>query len=275
MKPFKLTLTLLLLFSIVVGCKTNTLTGKKTLNFFGNNKPLFAMSLKQYEAFLSEHEIVRDTENAKLVSSIGRDIAKAAKTYFSYKGQPNLIDGYDWEYHLVKSDQVNAWCMPGGKIVFYTGIMDIADNPDGIAAIMGHEVAHALADHGAQRMSLGIVQQAGGMITAEVSKNQDEHKSERIMMAYGIGTTVGGMLPFSRKHESEADKIGLELMTIAGYNPEEAPKLWARMKAQSKGKQPEFLSTHPSEDRRIVNLKEWIPLAKALAGDIKTKTNIN
>jgi predicted Zn-dependent protease len=275
MKPSKLTLTLLLLFSIVVGCKTNTLTGKKTLNFFGNNKPLFAMSLKQYEAFLSEHEIVRDTENAKLVSSIGRDIAKAAKTYFSYKGQPNLIDGYDWEYHLVKSDQVNAWCMPGGKIVFYTGIMDIADNPDGIAAIMGHEVAHALADHGAQRMSLGIVQQAGGMITAEVSKNQDEHKSERIMMAYGIGTTVGGMLPFSRKHESEADKIGLELMTIAGYNPEEAPKLWARMKAQSKGKQPEFLSTHPSEDRRIVNLKEWIPLAKALAGDIKTITNIN
>jgi predicted Zn-dependent protease len=275
MKPSKLTLTLLLLFSIVVGCKTNTLTGKKTLNFFGNNKPLFAMSLKQYEAFLSEHEIVRDTENAKLVSSIGRDIAKAAKTYFSYKGQPNLIDGYDWEYHLVKSDQVNAWCMPGGKIVFYTGIMDIADNPDGIAAIMGHEVAHALADHGAQRMSLGIVQQAGGMITAEVSKNQDKHKRERIMMAYGIGTTVGGMLPFSRKHESEADKIGLELMTIAGYNPEEAPKLWARMKAQSKGKQPEFLSTHPSEDRRIVNLKEWIPPAKALAGDIKTITNIN
>ena len=165
--------------------------------------------------------------------------------------------------------------MPGGKIVFYTGIMDIADNPDGIATIMGHEVAHALADHGAQRMSLGIVQQAGGMITAEVSKNQDKHKRERIMMAYGIGTTVGGMLPFSRKHESEADKIGLELMTIAGYNPEEAPKLWARMKAQSKGKQPEFLSTHPSEDRRIANLKEWIPQAKALAGEIKTITYIN
>jgi predicted Zn-dependent protease len=275
MKPFKLTLTLLLLLSIVVGCKTNTLTGKKTLNFFGDNKPLFAMSLKQYEAFLSEHEIVRDVENAKLVSSIGRDIAKAAKAYFSYKGQPNLLDEYDWEYRLVKSDQVNAWCMPGGKIVFYTGIMDIADNPDVIATIMGHEVAHALADHGAQRMSLGIVQQAGGMITAELSKNQDERKRERIMMAYGIGTTVGGMLPFSRKHESEADKIGLELMTIAGYNPEEAPKLWARMKAQSKGKQPEFLSTHPSEDRRIANLKEWIPQAKALAGEIKTITNIN
>ena len=113
------------------------------------------------------------------------------------------------------------------------------------------------------------------MITAEVSKNQDDRNRERIMMAYGIGTTVGGMLPFSRKHVTEADKIGLELMTIAGYKPEEAPKLWERMKAQSKGGQPEFLSTHPSEERRIANLKEWIPHAKALAGEIKMTTNIN
>lgn len=275
MKPFKLLLTLFFLLAIATGCKTNTLTGKKTLNFFGDNKPLFAMSLKQYETFLNEHEVVRGTEDAKLVSSIGKDIAKAAQTYFNYKGQPNLLDEYDWEYRLVKSDQVNAWCMPGGKIVFYTGIMGIADNPDGIAAIMGHEVAHALADHGAQRMSMGIVQQAGGMITAEVSKNQDERKRERIMMAYGIGTTVGGMLPFSRKHESESDKIGLELMTIAGYKPEEAPKLWARIKAQSKAGQPEFLSTHPSEERRIANLKGWIPHAKALAGEIKMTTVVN
>jgi predicted Zn-dependent protease len=124
-------------------------------------------------------------------------------------------------------------------------------------------------------MSMGIVQQAGGMITAEVSKNQDERKRERIMMAYGIGTTVGGMLPFSRKHESESDKIGLELMTIAGYKPEEAPKLWARMKAQSKDGQPEFLSTHPSEERRIANLKGWIPHAKALAAEIKMTTLVN
>ena len=273
MKPPKL--LLVLFFLIATACKTNTLTGKKTLNFFGDNKPLFAMSLKKYETFLSEHEVVRGTEDAKLVSRVGKDIAKAAQTYFSYKEQPNLLDEYDWEYHLVKSDQVNAWCMPGGKIVFYTGIMGIADNPDGIATIMGHEIAHALADHGAQRMSMGILKQAGGMITAEVSKNQDERKRERIMMAYGLGTTVGGMLPFSRKHESEADKIGLELMTIAGYNPKEAPKLWERMKAQSKGGQPEFLSTHPSEERRIANLKEWIPHAKAVAGEIKITTNIN
>lgn len=250
------------------GCKTNVLTGKKTLNFFGNNQ-LFAMSLQQYQSFLDENEVVTNTKEADLVKDIGADIARAAQIYFNYKGQPNMLDGYNWEYNLVNSDQVNAWCMPGGKIVFYTGIMPIADNPDGIAAIMGHEVAHALADHGAQRMSLGIVQQAGGIITAEATKNQDARKRQQIMMAYGVGTTLGGMLPFSRKHESEADKIGLELMTIAGYNPEEAPELWKRMKAQSKGGTPEFLSTHPSEERRIANLKSWIPGARALADEIK------
>ena len=257
---------------LLLGCKTNVLTGKKTLNFFGNNKQIFAMSLQQYQSFLNENDVVTNTKDANLVSSIGEDIARAAQIYFNYKGQPNMLSDYDWEYNLVNNKQVNAWCMPGGKIVFYTGIMPIAANPDGIAAIMGHEVAHALADHGAQRMSLGIVQEAGGIITAEATKNQDARKRQQIMMAYGIGSTLGGMLPFSRKHETEADKIGLELMTIAGYNPEEAPKLWERMKAQSKGGPPEFLSTHPSEVRRIANLQSWIPEAKALAKKINATT---
>ncbi len=273
MKP--LNIFILFVFALFLSCKTNTLTGKKNLNFFGDNKPLFAMSLKQYQSFLSEHEVVTNTKEAKLISDIGSDIAKAAQAYFNYKGKPHLLDEYNWEYNLVNSDQVNAWCMPGGKIVFYTGIMGIADNPDGVAAIMGHEVAHALADHGAQRMSLGIVQQAGGIVAAEATKNKDARKRQQIMMAYGVGTTLGGMLPFSRKHETEADKIGLELMTIAGYNPEEAPKLWERMKAQSKGGQPEFLSTHPSEERRIANLNQWIPQAKALAGEINMITRKN
>lgn len=255
---------------MLLGCKTNVLTGKKTLNFFGNNKQLFSMSLQQYQSFLNENDVITGTRDAELVASIGKDIARAAQQYFIYKGQPNVLNDYGWEYNLVNNKQVNAWCMPGGKIVFYTGIMPIAANPDGIAAIMGHEVAHALADHGAQRMSLGIVQQAGGIITAEATKNQDARKRQQIMMAYGIGSTIGGMLPFSRKHETEADKIGLELMAIAGYNPEEAPKLWERMKAQSKGGPPEFLSTHPSEVRRIANLQKWIPEAKALAEKIKS-----
>jgi len=264
----------LVIIVLFFGCKTNVLTGKKTLNFFGN-KQLFAMSLQQYQSFLDENEVIINTKEADLVKDIGADIARAAQLYFDYKGQTHLLNDYNWEYNLVNNDQVNAWCMPGGKIVFYTGIMPIADNSDGIATIMGHEVAHALADHGAQRMSLGIVQQAGGIITAEATKNQDARKRQQIMMAYGVGTTLGGMLPFSRKHESEADKIGLELMTIAGYNAEEAPKLWKRMKAQSKGGTPEFLSTHPSEERRIANLKSWIPGARALADEIKITSTKN
>lgn len=259
-------------FLLFLGCKTNVLTGKKTLNFFGNNKQLFATSLQQYQSFIDENEVVTNTKEADLVKSIGEDIAQAAEVYFNYKRQPNVLNDYKWEYNLIQSNQVNAWCMPGGKIVFYTGIMPIAANADGIAAIMGHEVAHALADHGAQRMSLGIVQQAGGIITAEATKDQDARKQQHIMMAYGVGTALGGMLPFSRKHESEADKIGLELMTIAGYNPEEAPKLWERMKAKSKKETPEFLSTHPSEVRRIANLQAWIPEAKSLAKKIKATT---
>ena len=251
-----------------MGCKTNVLTGKKTLNFYSSNTQLFAMSLQQYQTFLNENKVISGTKDADLVRSIGEDIARAAQIYFSYKGQHNMLNDYNWEYNLVNNKQVNAWCMPGGKIVFYTGIIPIAANANGIAAIMGHEVAHAIADHGAQRMSLGIVQQAGGIITAEATKYQDERKRQRIMMAYGIGTSLGGMLPFSRKHESEADKIGLELMTIAGYNPDEAPKLWERMKANSKGGPPEFLSTHPSEVGRISNLQSWIPGAKALARQI-------
>lgn len=268
------TTSVLFIVIFLIGCKTNILTGKKTLNFFGNNKQIFATSLQQYKSFLDENEVIKNSKEANMVKKIGADIARAAQIYFNYKGQHNMLDDYNWEYNLVNSDQVNAWCMPGGKIVFYTGIMPIANNPDGIAAIMGHEVAHALADHGAQRMSLGILQQVGGIVTAETTKNQDTRKQQQIMMAYGIGTTLGGMLPFSRKHETEADKIGIELMTIAGYNPEEAPKLWERMKAHSKGGAPEFLSTHPSEERRIANLRSWIPSARALANEIQTnKTN--
>ncbi len=262
-------LSIFVLLFLFFGCKTNVITGKKTLNFFGDNQSLFPTSFQQYRSFLDEHEVVTGTKDASAVARIGNDIANAAALYYAYLGTPNGLDNYAWEYNLVKSEQVNAWCMPGGKIVFYTGIMPVAKNPDGIAAIMGHEVAHALADHGTQRMSLGIVQQAGGLVTAQATKKEDERKRQQIMMAYGIGTTVGGMLPFSRKHETEADKIGLTLMTLAGYNPEEAPKLWERMKAQSKGGVPEFLSSHPSEERRIANLQEWIPQAKAIADEIK------
>lgn len=159
--------------------------------------------------------------------------------------------------------------MPGGKIVFYSGILAVAQNRDGIAAIMGHEVAHALLDHGGQRMTLSLAQQGLNLVALKTTESQPEKKRKAILTAYGIGSTVGAVLPFSRKHETEADRIGLELMAIAGFNPEEAPKLWERMKKNSGGKSPpEILSTHPSNERRINNLSEWISEAKKRAKEI-------
>jgi len=258
-------LVLLIVFS---ACKVNHLTGKKTFNAF-SNKQLFPMALQQYNSFLKENEPVVGTIEQRQIVDIGKNIANAAQKYFAFKGQTNFLKDYNWEYNLVKNAQRNAWCMPGGKIVFYSGILPIAKNIDGIAAIMGHEVAHALADHGGQRMSIGMAQKGLGFIADKATAKQPEAKRNAILTAYGIGSSIGAVLPFSRKHESEADKIGIELMAIAGYNVDEAPILWERMKAASGGKsQPEILSTHPSNQRRIDNLKRWGSGAKVLAKEI-------
>jgi predicted Zn-dependent protease len=261
--------TILLLFVFLLSsCKVNQLTGKKTFNAF-SNKQLFPMALTQYQNFLKEHTVVKNTASSREIKNIGERIAKSAQDFFEYKGAPEYLKDYAWEYNLVKDNQKNAWCMPGGKIVFYTGILPIAENADGIAAIMGHEVAHALLDHGGQRMTLSLAQQGLSLVALKTSENQPEKKRKAIMTAYGIGSNVGAVLPFSRKHETEADRIGLELMAIAGFNPEEAPKLWERMQAASGGKtQPEILSTHPSNQRRINDLTQWIPEAKKSAKQI-------
>ena len=199
-----------------------------------------------------------------MITRVGQRISTAAERWLDANGSPGYLKDYRWEYNLVQDTLVNAWCMPGGKIVFYTGIMPICAGETGVAVVMGHEVAHALADHGAQRMSAGTLQQVGA-IAGNVAIN-DPQKRNAFNMAYGIGTTVGGMLPFSRSHETEADRIGIQIMAIAGYNPDEAAELWKRMQARAAGNAPpEFLSTHPSNETRIANLTKWAPLAKAEA----------
>ena len=261
----------LVVLTILSSCKVNQLTGKKTFNVF-SNKQLFPMAFSQYESFLKENPVICNTSESQNIKDIGGRIAKAAQLYFEYKGAPNYLKEYAWEYNLVQNDQRNAWCMPGGKIVFYTGILPVAANSDGIAAIMGHEVAHALLDHGGQRMSLSLAQQGLNLVALKATEKQPEKKCKAILTAYGLGSTVGAVLPFSRKHESEADKIGLELMILAGYNPQEAPLLWESMKAASGGKAPpELLSTHPSSQRRIDNLKRWIPEAQKKAAEIQSR----
>lgn len=254
---------ILTLFIGVTACKTNPFTGKKVLNFYGNSQ-IFPTAFAQYDQFLNENNVVENTADAKMITKVGQRISSAAERWLSANGYQGYLKDYKWEYNLVKDETVNAWCMPGGKIVFYTGILPICKGETGIAVVMGHEVAHALADHGAQRMSAGTLQQLGA-VAGNVAI-QDEQKRNLFNQAYGVGSTVGVMLPFGRSHETEADRIGLQIMAIAGYNPDEAAKLWKRMKANSGGQgPPEFLSTHPSNDTRIQNLTEWAPAAKAEA----------
>lgn len=246
-------------------CATNPFTGKKTMAFVSNDS-LFPSSFAQYNQVLGESDIVKGTPEAEMIKRVGQRIAVAAETWLNANGYQGYLEKYDWQYSLIKSDEVNAWCLPGGKIAFYTGILPVALNETGVATIMGHEVAHALANHGQQRMSSGMLQQLGAGTVAIASSSETVEEQQLYMAAYGLSTTYFGALPFSRKHESEADKIGLILTAMAGYNPEEAPRLWERMKANSGGEAPpEFMSTHPSNDTRINTLRDLIPMAKTEA----------
>ncbi len=251
--------------AVIVSCAINPFTGKKTMAFVSNDQ-LFPAAFAQYIQVLSENKVITGTSDSDMITRVGQRIAVAAERWLNANGYQGYLDDYKWEYKLIESEQVNAWCMPGGKIAFYTGILPIAQNETGVASIMGHEVAHALANHGQQRMSSGILQQAGGVAVAVATGNESPEKQQMWMQAYGLGSSIGGVLPFSRGHETEADKIGLYLMAMAGYNPDEAAELWKRMKANSGGQAPpEFLSTHPSNDTRIQNLQALAPDAKAEA----------
>ncbi|TXG39448.1 M48 family metallopeptidase [Seonamhaeicola maritimus] len=256
----KNTLILLGVVAIFYACATNPFTQKKTLALVPNSQ-LFPTAFAQYDQFLTENKVLKGTKDAEMITKVGQRIAVAAERWLDANGHQGYLKDYKWEYNLVDDKTVNAWCMPGGKIVFYTGILPIAKGETGVAAIMGHEVAHALANHGQQRMSAAYIQ-AGVAVAGNIAI-KDEKDRNAFNQYYGVGSQVGVMLPFSRSHESEADKIGLYLMAIAGYNPDEASLLWERMKANSGGKAPpEILSTHPSNDSRIAHLKALAPKAK-------------
>ena len=256
MKKVIFPLTLLLFLA----CSQNPFTGKKTLALVPNSQ-IFPMAFQEYNKFLSENKVVSGTSDARMITNVGEKIATAAERWLNTNGYSGYLKDYKWEYKLVQSPEKNAWCMPGGKIVFYTGILPVAQGEAGVAAIMGHEVAHALANHGQQRMSAGQLQ-ALGAVAGNIALSNDPKNQQIFNTAYGVGSTVGVMLPFSRSHETEADKIGLTLMAIAGYEPMEAASLWERMKANGGSAPPEFLSTHPSSSTRIANIKSWAAAAK-------------
>ncbi len=233
---------LILLFSFSVQhCVTVEGTGRQALNFVPDST-MNRLGLQAFEQILENEKLSTDKVMTAEVKEIGKRIAKASGVNF------------DWEFRLIESDQVNAFCLPGGKVAIYTGILKVAKNRAGLAAIMGHEVAHAVARLGAERMSQGLLTQAGLTLADLTLSAGDNPHRNNIMAALGLGAQVGVMLPFSRKHETEADVLGLRYMAQAGYDPSEAALFWQRMKALSGGGPPEFLSTHPSASTRSETL---------------------
>jgi len=260
----KLIYTVFFVILLFSGCVTNPLSGKRTMALISNNE-ILAMSFSEYDTFLKENIVIKGTAEAEMVNRLGGRIAQAAQKWLERENALHYLDGYKWEFNLVKDDTINAWCMPGGKIVVYTGILPITQTEEGLAVVMGHEVAHALLNHGQQRMSAGLLQQLGMIGVAVLASGSSQESQALILTAYGVGTTVFGTLPFSREHESEADHYGLILSSIAGYNPDAAVPFWQRMASLGGGKTPEFLSTHPSDATRIRNLAALTPEAKRIA----------
>lgn len=259
MKNYRFVFILILFLS---ACSTVPITGRKQLNLVSDTK-IIPMAFSHYSTFIKEHKLSDSKTDIAQLQSVGKRISKAIDTYMRANNMVARADSYKWEFNLVEDKSVNAWAMPGGKVVFYTGILPITKNDAGMATVMGHEIAHAFARHGAERMSGGMLQQYGGIAVALGTQNS---KSANIWnSAYGVGSQIG-MLKFSRTQESEADKLGLVFMIMAGYNADEAITFWQRMTANSKGqKPPEFLSTHPADERRIADLKAWLPQAKEIA----------
>lgn len=249
--------------SFVMACSTNPLTKKSQLTLLPESE-LQAMGTQQYQQFLSTNKVVSASSNrdAEMVKRVGQRIVKAVETYYSQNGISDKLNGYKWEYNLVDDKAINAWCMPGGKIVVYTGLLPVSQNEAALAVVIGHEVSHALLQHGNQRMSQGLLQQLGGVALSVAVANKPAETQNLFMTAYGAGTTVGVLLPFSRNQELEADRFGLIWTAMAGYNPQEAIGLWDRMENASQGQSPpEFLSTHPSEGRRKDQLQKYMPEA--------------
>jgi predicted Zn-dependent protease len=254
---------LIILISVgVAACSKNSITGRNQLALLPESE-LRSMAASEYQQFLSKSKVVSPTssKDAEMVRRVGSRLVSAINKYYSAKGLTNELEGYKWEYNLVDSKDVNAWAMPGGKIVVYTGLLPVTQNEAALAVVLGHEITHALAHHGNERMSQQMVAQGIGVVGGVLTSG-NQQVSNIFNNVYGPGATVGVLLPNSRKQELEADHYGLIFTAMAGYNPREAIPLWQRMKAMSQGNRPpEFLSTHPAEDTRIEKLQQMMPEA--------------
>lgn len=245
----------------VISCVEKVpITGRKQVSLVAESE-LVTMSLTEYQKFLGEHKPLPASDSrAQLVKKVGTRIQNAVTQFMTDKGLTQRIEGYQWEFNTVDEAVVNAWCMPGGKVVVYTGLLPVTQDEKSLAIVMGHEIAHAIARHGNERMSQGLAVQFGGILLSAALQNKPQETQNLFLQSYGLTSTLG-ILKYSRTHETEADKMGLVFAAMAGYDPNAAVTFWERMAAQSGQKPIEFLSTHPSDETRISDIKAFLPEA--------------
>jgi predicted Zn-dependent protease len=241
-----------------VSCGVVSFTGRNQLLLFSDSE-IMALSDQSYAQLMKEETLSSDAASTRKVKEVGTKMVAALESYLKTNGDTSALKGIKWEFQLVKSDQVNAFCMPSGKIVFYEGILKYADTPDYIAVVMGHEMAHAIAKHGNERMSQQSIMSILGSVASEaIGEKKGDAAQTLFDVGFGIGAKAGVLLPYSRKHEYEADKIGMYIMDIAGYNVNAAPEFWEKMQGGNKSDASDFLSTHPSDAKRVAALREGI-----------------
>jgi len=255
---------------LLTSCGSVPITGRKQLNLVSDSEVL-ASSLSQYNSYMQGAKRSGNTTQSAMVTRVGKKIAAATEAYLNANGLADEVKNFSWEFNLVQDDQLNAFCMPGGKIVVYEGLMKIISSDDELAVVLGHEVAHAVAKHSNERMSQQMLAQYGAQVLSGALSNKSAAVKTIAGQVYGIGAQYGMMLPFSRKHESEADYMGLILMTMAGYTPDVAVGFWQKMSAGGSSSTPEFMSTHPSDKTRISDIQKNLPDIKEKYG--KTTAN--
>jgi len=245
---------------LLTSCTTVPVTGRKQLSLVKESE-VMTLSLTQYEQFIKSNKLSTNKAETERIRKVGNKIAVAVGKYFVDKGLPTYLNGYKWEFNLIEDKSINAWCMPGGKVVVYTGILPLMKNDAQLATVMSHEIAHAVAHHSSERMSEQLLAQGFGSALSVALSEKPQETQQLAMAAYGLGSQYGYMLPFSRKHEYEADEMGLYFMAMAGYDPAQSVEFWKTM-AKSKGTTtPEFLSTHPLDENRIAKINEKLPEA--------------
>jgi predicted Zn-dependent protease len=258
----KINILAFLVYLLFTSCSKNAVTGKRSITLIPESE-MISMSLTEYDKFLNENPPLPDyDERVVLVRKVGIKIQHSVEQFYKEKKASKDLDGFQWSFNVVDENTVNAWCMPGGKVVVYTGLLPVTLTEEGLAVVMGHEIAHAIARHGNQRMTQGMMVQFGGTALSVLMSEKPEATRYLFDQAYGLGTGLG-TLAYSRSHETEADKMGIIFAAMAGYNPEEAVNFWKRMSASSGGQNPpQLLSTHPSDEKRINDLKAFMPEAK-------------